>query len=426
MTLTDFGVTRDEATLPNGARVVLFERLGMPLALRVSFLSGSRFDPPNKEGLAHFAEHMIVAGTKSFPTKDKLATYIEELGGVFSAFTGPDVMGVNVGLGDPQDFPHAVRLLREILCKPLLRPKTIETERGSILNELRGKESNPARYVWELFRKLFFQGTAVGRSNLGSIESINSITREDLLSYVQDMLTSGRMGVTISGGIGISRITEKLRKGLPVTVSSNYVPSKTLPILRERNISVKHYPKEQVHLVVGFRTCSQFHEDKVALNILATILGGGRASVLSRKLRYERGLVYGVGAASFGSNDSGTWTIKTSTSKDTVQEVLDIITEEFSRAAEGKITSQELEFVKNKTVKSMKLKTQTSGSWVASHSFGELVNPNKYLRLDQYLNKVAALSLEDLSRVGKRYFVSGKWYLAMCGPLSEEDVTVSF
>ena len=68
MKLEDFGVERQETILSNGVKLILFNRKGMPVNIRVSFLAGSRFDQIGKEGSAHFLEHMLVAGTKNFPT----------------------------------------------------------------------------------------------------------------------------------------------------------------------------------------------------------------------------------------------------------------------------------------------------------------------------------------------------------------------
>lgn len=129
----------------------------MPVFARATFLSGSRFDHPGKEGTSHFLEHMIVAGTKRFPSKDKLAAYIEQFGGGFSAFTGADSVSVNVAVGDPADLEKAFEVMHEILTESTFESSTVETERGSILRELGDKKSNPSEMVWEVYRKLFFR-----------------------------------------------------------------------------------------------------------------------------------------------------------------------------------------------------------------------------------------------------------------------------
>ena len=428
ITLEDFGVGKREALLSNGARLVVLKRDGMPISIRVLFRSGSRFDPPEKEGLAHFVEHLIVAGSKRFPAKDKLAAYIEQLGGVFGAFTGPEVLGVDVEVGDPSDFSQAVTVLHEILCEPLFERGTIETEREAILREIGDKKSNPERYILEVWRKLFFQGTEVGRSNLGTEQTVKSITRADLLKFYREMLVSGRMVIVISGDMNLDAALEGIDKNLPVSATGKVVfDDEPLEVNRNQKVMIASYQGlDQAHMILGFRTCSAFGDDAVALDIIRTILGGGRASVLARRLRYEKGLVYGVGASSFGMSDAGAWAVKTSTAKGEVQKVLDIIAEEFDRVSSGNLTGEELQFAKDKIVKSTRRLTQTSASWVRAHAFGELVRPEEYLPLDRYLNRVTETTAEDLQKAGRRYFVKGQWFLGMCGDVAEESVSVNF
>ncbi len=85
-TLEDFNVKRETFNLSSGTHVVLFNRPKMPVHILVTFIAGSRFDPEGKEGLAHFMEHMLLAGTKTYTTKDIMAGFIEDLGGFYRCF----------------------------------------------------------------------------------------------------------------------------------------------------------------------------------------------------------------------------------------------------------------------------------------------------------------------------------------------------
>ncbi len=83
LVLKDFGVKREERTLRNGCRVILYKKKNCPLFVKTCFLAGSRFNPEGKDGLAHFVEHMLVAGTKKFRSKDLLSMFLERYGGSF-------------------------------------------------------------------------------------------------------------------------------------------------------------------------------------------------------------------------------------------------------------------------------------------------------------------------------------------------------
>ncbi|PIZ44098.1 hypothetical protein COY33_00280, partial [candidate division WWE3 bacterium CG_4_10_14_0_2_um_filter_42_7] len=155
---------------------------------------------------------------------------------------------------------------------------------------------------------------------------------------------------------------------------------------------------------------------------LASIIGGGRASRLVKKLRYERGLVYGARCYSSCGYDSGEWGVETSTDKKNLPEVLKIIAEVIDEAREGKITSDELDFAKARTIKSSKLSTQTSMSWIRKHAYGELTGPNQYLNFPDFLNEISKISLDDIHQVAKKYLRNDSLYLTLCGPASEEEV----
>lgn len=424
--LQDLGTTRHETTLSNGVRLVFFERPGAPLSLRALFFSGARFDPQEKEGLAHFMEHMIVAGTKRFPTKDKLAAYIEQYGGKFSAFTGSEGLAVNVAVADPGDIDVLIEVLNEILIAGLFNEKSLETERLSILKEIGDRKSDPGDMLWELYAKLFFQEQDLGHSVLGSEKSVRAISRDDILNYYNSSLVSGRAVFVGSGGISPSVLKQKL-EAIPLPVSGELKIGNPLPVIRNENTLVETYVgKDQVHLMIGFRTCASFHPDMPALDILATILGGGRASSLTRLLRQEKGLVYTVSAGSSGYSDTGTWRVRTSTGKDKVQEVLDIICGEFNRVYEGKVTPEELQFVKDKIVKSQRMELQTSGSWVDFHCYRELVTPTMRWTVRDFIEDISSVTMEDLARVGEQYFTKGSWFLAMCGDIDKDKIAVNF
>ena len=428
MKLEDFGVERQETILSNGVKLILFNRKGMPVNIRVSCLAGSRFDQIGKEGSAHFLEHMLVAGTKNFPTKDKLAAYIEQYGGGFSAFTSGDWMDVNVAIGDPSNVNCMTDVLHEMLLEPLFEEKTLETERGSILKELGDKKSNPGSMIWEVWRKLFFQGTMLGRSILGSEQSINSITKTDILDFYKKKILSGRMVLVASGGVNLSDLKKKIEEKVMFTESLNKATSfNNLPILRDTPVSIEVYKeRDQVHMIFGFRSVSEFHADVPILDVMAEVIGGGRASALQKRLRYEKGLVYSVGARQQTFSDCGTWTVNTSTSKDKVNEVLNFVVEELKRVCDQGLTTEEVKFARDKIEKSKRMEMQTSSSWVSFHSFRELLDDKNTWTLSDYVAEIKSVTPEMTHRVAQKYFGPDKWYLAICGDVEESEIKINW
>lgn len=176
--------------LANGLRVVVFERPGTPVALSLRIHMGAGFDPKGKDGLAHFCEHMLVSGTKKFPTKVLAAKFIERLGGRFWASTGFEDLGIYLMLGDPADIGSGIMLLGEFSAHSLFTDEIIETERGAILSELRIKQSNPKSMAMIRLHNLLYQGSPLDHTILGTKESLSSITKEDVVEYCKERLTA--------------------------------------------------------------------------------------------------------------------------------------------------------------------------------------------------------------------------------------------
>jgi predicted Zn-dependent peptidase len=427
MQLDDFGVRREATRLSNGARLVVFERPGMPVSMRAAFWSGGRYDPPGKEGLAHFAEHMVVAGTQKFPSKDKLANYIEQYGGVFGATTNSELMNINISLGDPADLAKAVELLNEMLTRSLLDEKTFEMERGSILREFSKKQSNPAAWLWEVWRELYFQDTQVGRSVLGSEKTIRDLKLYDIRSYFKNYINSARLVVVVSGGVKLDQVKSMLENGLDLKATNEVARGSELPITRVRQVAVKKYTiNDQIDLAFGFRTCPISAEDNIALDVLATILGGGRASTLNRILRYEMGLVYSISSHNMEQSDHGSWVTTTQCAKKDLTVVLEEVTKELNRASSGGLTPDELEFARNKLIKSKRMQLQTSESWVGFHTGYEAFIPDRNWTVVDYMRQLSQVTLTDLERVAKKYFKPDRWYLALCGDIKEGEVKLNY
>jgi predicted Zn-dependent peptidase len=424
--LQDFGVRREIRLLSNGIRVILFRKANSPIFIRAVFSAGSRFDPEGKDGLAHFAEHMLVAGTRKYPTKDKLATYIEKYGGVHGGFTATESMNIKVEVAESLDIEHAIEVLSQILSESLYDPKVIETERKSILRELGEWKSSPRNFISEVAEKLCFQETEVGRSVLGSASTLAAITRHDFLKYQEEVLNSKKMAIVACGDIDIDRLTEKLEGRLKVTNNAVLEKDGHLPLIRKSYQRIETYPHlEEVQFDLGFRTTSYFDQDTPVLRLIATVLAGGRAATLTKRLRQDKGLVYSVFGLVNGLRDSGSWSIRSSTSRKDLQETINIICEEIGRVREDGLTVEEIEFAKNKTIKSTKRGMQTSESWVAFHSFGELLKPDSYLTLDKYLERISNIQESEVRDVAKKYFKNDAWFLSMCGDVEEDEVKVN-
>lgn len=424
LTPEDLGVTRNETELSNGTKLVMLEKPNAPVNLRAIIFGGQRFDPVGKEGTAHFLEHMLVACTKKFPSKDKLAAHIEQYGGGLGASTSNETLIINSSVADPRDIGLCTEVMHEMLLEPLFDPRIMEMERSAILKELGDKKSNPTKMLWELYPTLFFKGQDRGRSILGSESTINSITRDDLLDFYSRAITSGRLTLLACGGVGVNTMKEFAERDLIVPEGQKLNISNQVPIDRETPILVEQFPGDQVHLFLGFRTDSCDESENIALNIIANALGGGRSSILQKELRYERGLTYGVGSFTFKESDTGVFLIKTSTSKDSLQKVLDVISDEVRRITDNGLAMKDMELTKMKMIKSLRMNLQDSENWVNMYTDWER-GVGAPLGITAYTQGISSCTTGIIKSVAQKYFAKDKWYLGMCGDVSVDQVKVN-
>lgn len=418
--LKDLNVKLESGELDNGIKIVNFRREGAPLAVQVWFFAGARFD--QIEGTAHFLEHMLVAGSKKFPTKDKLAMYVEGAGGSFNAHTGTDTLVVEISMGDPRDVDVVAEVLEEAILNPIFDEKTIGTERGSIIREQVIKRANPTTALGELSRPLFYQKTILDRSVVGTEESVRKIKKTNLVNFYQENILSGQVVLVTSGGVSMEVLKENFRflEGIKYGMR---LPKVNLAMNRGRRVWVRRMEnKDQVSFIYAFRIGDILDEFGPATVVLSRALAGGQSSSLMKRLRYDRGLIYGLGIWLSQFFDGGDWGFRTSVSKANLQESIGIIQSEIRRVIDDGLDEDELNFVKNKIIKSGRLNLQDSDSWVDFHAYRQFVESNKPWTFENYIKEIEEVTNEQIRKAARKYLDPRKSYLAVVGQIDEREI----
>lgn len=417
--LKKFGTELHKHTLKNGAKVFLFKRKGMPIYLRAMFYAGSRFDEIT--GSAHFLEHMLVAGTVKFPSKNLIADYIQNVGGEFGAITNGDFLKLNVEIPESADIGVGVDVLNECLTNSLFELKTIENERGSIFSELNGKRSAPAEYIWEVFNRVAFQGTKLERSVIGNEQEVGSINKAALLKHKNNYINSGRVCFIAAGDIEIDELAEKLET-IKLPTGNGPEANDRLPIIKSIMQVTEHYPGvSQLQILIGCRTTVQNYKELCALQALNMIIAIGRGSRLATKLRYEKGLVYSVSGNLVESGDWGLLRFKLSCSKKNWKEAEDIIYQQFTDIRENGVTQTELNTVKARISKGLIRSLQTSESWVREHDAEAFFALNDLHTANDYIETVGSLTSDEIKDVANKYLIRENFYTAICGDTTNDN-----
>lgn len=411
-TKNDFGFVHTYL-LEDNVGFNFYKKEGAPPYIRFSFAAGSAYD--TKPGIAHFLEHMLVSGTEKFPTKDVLAEYIENNGGQIELTTNSDVIRINFQIAQFEDLHIITTLLNEMLHKSLFDEKTIENERGAIFQEYKGKKASSKDYINEVQKRLFFKNSPYGRSSFGTLESIQSIDKKDLIGFKSAFLFND-ISVTVAGDINPDDFVKSV---MPVLRSNKEkIPAPRIGVATDSFTDFEEYNSDIVDLCVGFPTPQFNLKDKVCFDLIVYHLGVGRSSALLKELRYKQGLVYTVNAGTGVFPNRGFMRVNARCTIDNFQQVIDEIKKVISNV-ENSLTEKALDFLKIRILKSMIVKLQTAEDWVVSSEI--LQNLTTSATASDYVNQLNLINHRDVVDVIVKYFKQ-RLYVGACGPRSAKNI----
>jgi predicted Zn-dependent peptidase len=410
----------EKSTLGNGVRVVTapMERVGS-VACFVMLAAGSRYETAESNGIAHFAEHMFFKGTERRPSARAIATEIDGIGGEFNAFTGKELTGYYVKCGS-ETRDVALDVLTDMLLRSRFDTEEIEREKGVILEEMNVYLDTPQRYVGSVYDRLLYGDQPLGWDILGTRETIEGVTRETFLGYLDAWYRPERIVVGVAGRIG-DGLTERLEELLgsiesaptgepvPVEISENGSP-----------VALHTKDSEQAHLLLGVRGYPLGHPDRYTLQLLTVVLGGGMSSRLFTEVRERRGLGYYVHASSSSYTDTGTLYTGAGVDVSRVDEAITTILGELRKIAAEPVPADELEkargYAKGRFV--LRLESpQGTIQYGLRHEVleGEIEEP------DELLRQLDAVTVDDLQRVARELLDDERLYLALVGPFDEPE-----
>ncbi len=422
--LEDFGVTRLETKLNNGVRVVLFQRPAAPISTYAILNSGSQFDPETMPGAAHFIEHMITNGSGQFPTKDLLAEHIESVGGGYGAFTNKDLLVVWSEVSEKSDYSRVADVFRSTLCESLFDKSVFENEKHVVVKEIHRSDSRPDDVHYDSIVGFFTRGTTYEHAVLGDERTILNLEYDSVLSHYKKLFEPARLTFVAAGDISLDELVSHLDT-LPLSASTPFRKDQKYKLdIPKDIIDTTFFDSPETQIYLGVKAPEQFSLEAAQMNILGSILAGGRSSRLTKRLRYQHGLVYGVSASRFGGQSLGTWGVDTATSENKVQHVIDEIVLEIKAIQADGITENELQFIKDRRVKSLKRHMQTSDEWVNFHGRPYVLSPRHY-DVSTYIQDVQDTTIQDIQRLIETYLQPENWRLVLCGRTKPEDVTLT-
>ncbi len=410
--------------LPGGLRIITEQVPGVRSAAFGIWVGvGSRDEAPGQTGSAHYLEHLLFKGTRRREAME-ISSLLDAVGGEMNAFTAKEHTCYYARVLD-RDLPLAIDVICDVVTSALLRAEDVEAERGVILEEIAMRDDDPSDLVHDEFMLGMYGDTDLGRSILGTHDTISGISRDAVASFYEQRYRPEAMVVSAAGAVDhedvVAQVTAAFRSagalGVPGT-RPNPARRGGPQVATAPGVRVVSRPTEQAHLIVGVPGVARSDPRRYALNILSTALGGGMSSRLFQEIRERRGLAYSVYAFSTGYGDVGVFGAYAGCLPAKVDQVLELTGAALKDVADHGLTADEIERGKGQTKGSMVLGLEDTGSRMSRIGTGDL-STGELPSLDGLLARVDAVTVQLVADEAARILAAPR-SLTVIGPFAAD------
>ncbi|HEX3960998.1 MAG TPA: pitrilysin family protein [Trebonia sp.] len=418
-----------KSVLPGGLRVVTeFLPSVRSVALGIWVGVGSRDEDLTHHGATHYLEHLLFKGTAKRTALEISAT-MDAVGGEMNAFTAKEYTCYYARVLDA-DLPLAIDVLSDMVTSSLIEPRDVDAERNVVLEEIAMNEDDPGDTVHEAFTGKLFGDTPLGRPILGTVESINAITRDQINEHYVERYTPPHLVVAAAGNLDHDEVVAWVRASFGSVLDRFAGAEPAGPRLRGAGglwdgygpaagsgVTLVSRDIEQANLVLGCEGLSRIDDRRFALGVLNAALGGGMSSRFFQEVREKRGLAYSVYSFASQHADTGLWGVYAGCLPSKADEVLSICVAEIAKVVADGLTDEELERGKGQVRGGIVLGLEDPSSRMTRLGKSELVYP-ALEPVDDIIAAISAVTHDDVRQVASDVLARPK-ALAVVGPFDD-------
>lgn len=382
--------------------------------------TGSKYETKQVNGVSHFLEHMFFKGTKKRPTPLEIASPIENVGGIFNAFTTQDVTGYFVKV-DVSHVNLAIDMVADIFLHSLLPSKEIKKEKNVVVEEINMRKDTPMIRVRDLWEQFLYGDQPAGWDVAGTKESVSKLSRNDAVSYMKSQYVAKNTVVCVAGSIREKTTRAKVRKlfsAISTKDFNNKVPVKEFQ--RYPEVFVEQRATDQTHIAFGARAYNLFHKDRFAQDLIATILGGGMSSRLFTEIREKLGLAYYISTSSESNPDTGFLATFAGVRNENAEKAVLSIAKEYKRIVSTKVSQQDLRNAKDRQKGALALSLESSDAKAEFYGAQEVLE-NRFFTPEQLYDRIEAVRPFDIQRTARDIFQSKNLNLVVLGPAKDKN-----
>lgn len=358
--------------------------------------AGSRDEEEDEHGLAHFLEHCFFKGTKTRKNHHILSR-LDAVGGELNAFTAKEETWIHASMLK-EHYERAIELIADITFHPSFPAEEIEKEKEVIIDELNSYFDSPSEMIFEEFDQQLFGNHAIGRSILGTKESINSVKRSTLERFRKRNLTAEQLVFSSAGNIPVEKLQALLEKYLGKEKLAPFTQKRSKPTLKAGKKIFVEKDIHQVNYLVGGKAYAYPHKLRPALTLLTNVLGGPALNnKLSMVIREKYGLAYHVECTYAPFTDCGIFSLYLGTDKENLKKATDLAEKTLSYYKDNKMSSRQLHEAKKQIIGQMAL-AQDSGSALMFNLGKSLYLFNRIDTMKEVFHKLEEITAEQIQQ----------------------------
>lgn len=410
-------------TLKNGVRIATAEMPHMRSAC-VSFWVGvgGRHEREQNVGISHFLEHLLFKGTARRNAR-AITEAVEGIGGYLNAFTTEDHT-CYYAKAAANHLGRLCDVLGDMFIDSEFPEVEIERERDVIREEILMYRDQPSEHSRELLSSTLWPNHPLGRPLTGTIETINTFQREQLMGFHKAHYCGRTSLVAVAGRVKHSDVVAMLEPSLSRLPSGRKVRFEKVnngaPLGMPASISVAAEDTEQTHVAMGFHAMGRNDERRFALKLLSVILGENMSSRLFQKLRERHGYCYNVCSSVVTLEDTGALCVQAGVDPAKVKPSMKMIMSEIRRICDKAPTRTELQNAKDYTIGQTLISlesTTNQAMWMGE----SLINYGRVMEASEVEQRLNEVKVEDVQKVACETLCRGRLAVALVGEGLKKD-----
>ncbi|NCB73605.1 MAG: insulinase family protein [Clostridia bacterium] len=401
--------------LSNGVRIIC-EKIPYVRSAAVGIFIdvGSRDEAPLQSGSAHFIEHMLFKRSSKHSAAE-LAFAMDAIGGQINAYTTRENTCFYARVLDTH-LDTAIELLAEMFFDCAFDEAETDSERGVILEEIGMYEDTPDDACYEKLMSGCYKG-ALGRPVLGKPKTLAKMSGESLRSFKESHYTAGNIIISLCGNYESSHL-EHIKELFSGMEKSRHKSTRRAEY--GTHIAVRRKKTEQNQFCLAFPSSGVISDERFALNLLTTVLGGGVSSRLFQNIREKYGLCYSIFAFQSTFKDTGLLSVATAVNKETEQKTLGLIGDELRLFADKGVTEEELGRAREQAKSSLVMSLESTNSRMLKMG-NSLMALGKCLSPDELIARYDAVTSSQINELARERFDFSQMSLSALGKTADAE-----